>query len=69
MIHSSHVCCGLCRFMASLNLETVVEAKGYIVSANVKSCTQKTVELKVESDNQYEWLYYTWLVPQVPKTL
>ncbi len=40
--------------MARLNLETVVEAKGYIVPANVKSCTQKTVELKVEYDNQYE---------------
>ncbi len=53
MVHSP-ACCGLCRFMASLNLETVVEAKGYIVPANVKSCTQKTVELKVEYDNQHE---------------
>ncbi len=54
--------------MANLNLETVVEAKGYVVPANVKSCTQKTVELKVESNNQCEWLYYTLVVYQVPQT-
>ncbi len=46
LIHSL-IYCNFCRFMASLNLETVVEAKGYIVSANIKSCTKKSVELKV----------------------